>query len=102
MATPEGKVKKVVRETLKTLGVWQYWPVSNGMGVHGIPDCLFCFKGVFCAIETKRPGRRKEVNRGCTALQHAQIQKIRDAGGRAWVVDCEEEMDAVIKELMDV
>ena len=96
MAAPEAKVKKIVREALKKLGAWQYWPVSNGMGMHGVPDVLFCFRGRFGAIEVKAPGRRNQERRGCTALQVAQMKKIADAGGDVWVVDCQEEMDDVI------
>jgi hypothetical protein len=96
MATPEGKVKALVKKALKELGAWQYWPVSNGMGMHGVPDVVFCYKGMFFAIEVKAPGRRKHERRGCTALQVMQMKKIGEAGGRAWVVDSQEEMDEIV------
>ena len=100
MATPEAKVKKIVREALKKLGAWQYWPVSNGMGMHGVPDVLFCFRGRFGAIEVKAPGRRNQERRGCTALQVAQMKKIAESDGFVTVVDCEEEM-ALVVELLE-
>ena len=96
MATPEGKVKKMVREALKEIGAWQYWPVSNGMGAHGIPDCLFIYKGYGFGIEVKAPGRRTQERRGCTALQKMQMEGIRKAGGEAWVVDSKEEMADIV------
>ena len=102
MATPEGKVKALVRKALKELGAWQYWPVSNGMGAHGIPDCLFIFKGYGFGIEVKAPGRRKQERRGCTALQKMQMEAIGKAGGMAWVVDSQEEMDVIITYLYNL
>ena len=49
--TPEGKVKKKVKEYLATTGAWYYMPVSNGMGRVGCPDILVCYKGNFVAFE---------------------------------------------------
>jgi len=94
--TPEGAVKQRIKEFLKELGAWQYWPVSNGMGVHGIPDCLCCYEGKLFAFEVKAPGKRNHKRRGATALQELQINKIKKAGGVAAVVDCVSE----VKELM--
>lgn len=94
--TPEGKVKQRIKEFLKELGAWQYWPVSNGMGVHGIPDVIVNHKGRFFAFEVKAPGKRNQKRRGATALQELQINKINASGGVAAVVDCVSE----VKELM--
>lgn len=94
--TPEGKVKQRIKSFLKEVGAWQYWPVSNGMGVHGIPDCICCYKGMFYAFEVKAPGKREHKRRGATALQSIQIKSINDAGGVSQVVDCVSE----VKELL--
>lgn len=93
----EDGVKKIVRKLLKELGCWQYWPVSNGMGRHGIPDCLGCYKGLFFSIETKRPGIRGKKDRGCSPLQVRELQDIADNGGIAFVCDCREEAEAIIE-----
>ena len=50
--TPEGKVKKKVKEYLKSIGAWYYMPVSNGMGRAGCPDILLCYKGLFIVFVT--------------------------------------------------
>lgn len=81
--TPEGKVKKAVKEYLKSIGAWYYMPVSNGMGRVGCPDILVCYKGLFMAFETKAPGKIKNV----TANQEREITDILRANGLALVVD---------------
>lgn len=79
--TPEGRIKKKVKDLLDHYGAWHYWPVSNGMGVHGIPDCLICYRGRFASVETKAPGRKP------TALQEVQGHKIRLARGLWFIID---------------
>lgn len=90
--TPEAKVKAYLKKKLTALGAWQYWPVSMGMGAHGIPDCIGCYKGRFFGVEVKAPGRRGQKNRGCSALQVMQLNNIRAAGGLGMVVDGPEEV----------
>lgn len=81
--TPEGRVKKAVKEYLKSRGAWYYLPVSNGMGRVGCPDILVCWEGRFIAIETKAPGKRKNT----TPNQDIEIDAINRAYGLALVVD---------------
>lgn len=91
--TPEGKVKKKVKEYLKSIGAWYYMPVSNGMGRVGCPDILVCYKGLFLAFETKAPGKIKNV----TANQQREIDAIQRVNGLAHVVDDVEQVKAVIE-----
>ena len=93
--TAEGLVKQKVDAFLKSIGAWYFKPVSNGLGAHGIPDYIGIYKGRGFAIETKKPGRRNEKNRGCSALQVMQMDRIKDAGGLAFVVDGEEDLREV-------
>ncbi len=81
--TSEGKVKAAIKKLLKEHGIWFYMPVQNGMGVVGIPDFICCWEGEFLAIETKAPGKRKNL----TPNQERRIAEIHAAGGRALVVD---------------
>jgi len=81
--TPEGKVKKAVREFLRAKDVWFYQPVQNGMGQVGIPDFVCCYRGTFIAIETKAPGKLS----GVTPNQQRVIDAIKAHGGLAVVVD---------------
>lgn len=86
--TPEGKVKRQVKAYLKSIGAWYYMPVSNGMGRVGCPDILVCWEGRFIGIETKAPGKRKNV----TPNQQREIRAINGAHGLAMVVDSAEQV----------
>ena len=93
--TPEGKVKKQVREFLRKHDIWFYQPVQNGMGVVGIPDFICCYRGHFIAIETKAPGKLSHV----TANQQRVIDAIREHGGLALVVDSVDSLQVVLDTL---
>jgi hypothetical protein len=90
--TPEGKVKKKVKDYLKSIGAWYYMPVSNGMGRAGCPDILVCYKGLFMAFETKAPGKIGNV----TPNQQREIKEITSAAGLALVVDDVEQVKEAI------
>ena len=92
--TPEGKVKKKVKEYLQSIGAWYYMPVTNGMGRVGCPDILVCYKGLFMAFETKAPGKIKNV----TANQEREINDIISAYGLALVVDDVEQVKEAIND----
>lgn len=79
--TPEAKVKKRVVKHLKELGAYYFYPVTGGFGRSGVPDIVGCYRGMFFAIECKA-GKNKP-----TALQAANIESIRQAGGAVWVVN---------------
>lgn len=87
MSTPEGKVKAVVSKVLKALAkCWYVMPVPNGMGQPNLDynaciPCQRCEKGLFVAIETKRPGGKP------TAQQEATIARLRNAGALVLVID---------------
>lgn len=90
--TPEGKVKKRVKDTLDALGIYHFSPFQAGMGRAGIPDIIACCNGRFIAFECKA-GKGKT-----TALQEREINAIRKAGGMAYVIN--EDNMADIKELL--
>lgn len=79
--TPEGKVKDAVTKILREFDAYYFFPVTGGFGHSGVPDIIVCYKGFFVAIECKA-GVGKP-----TALQNQQIEKIRNAGGAAIVVN---------------
>ena len=91
--TPEGKIKKKIKDYLKSRDIWYYMPVSNGMGRVGCPDILVCHNGVFWAFEVKAEGKIANT----TANQDREIRDIRRSGGHAFVVDNVE----VVKELLN-
>jgi hypothetical protein len=84
--TPESKVKKRVKEALKVLGAYYVMPVTGGYGNSGAPDFLVCWRGLFFGIECKAG---KNIT---TALQDKNLNDIREAGGRAIVIN-EENVD---------
>lgn len=80
-ATPESKVKKQAVEVLKREGVYYFYPVTGGFGRSGVPDIICCLNGRFFGIECKA-GTNKP-----TALQEAEMARIRLAGGKTLVVN---------------
>jgi hypothetical protein len=90
--TPEGKVKAKVKKILTDIGAYYAMPVGAGYGHAGTPDFLVCYRNQFLAIETKAKGNKP------TALQEATMQRIRDAGGRVFVID-ETNVDNLRKEI---
>jgi len=79
--TPEAKVKKKVVDVLKKGGAYYFFPATGGYGRSGVPDIVGCYRGVFFAIECKA-GTNKP-----TALQEAEMNKIREANGQVLVVN---------------
>ncbi len=80
-ATPEAKVKAKIRKILDEHGVYYAMPIGTGYGNSGVPDFLCCVRGKFLAIEAKA-GKGKT-----TALQDAHIERIRECGGHAVIVN---------------
>lgn len=87
--TPEAKVKKQIRAILDAEGVYYAMPMGTGYGNSGVPDFLCCVAGKFVAIEAKA-GKGKT-----TALQDANIDKIRSAAGVALVIN-EQNIDTLM------
>lgn len=79
--TPEGRVKTRVKRVLDELGVYHFSPYQAGMGRAGIPDILCCCDGMFLAVECKA-GKGKT-----TALQQREIDRIKEHGGMALVIN---------------
>lgn len=95
--TPEGRVKEAVKRYLKKHGIWFYMPVSNGMGVAGIPDFVCCWHGKFLGVETKAPGKR-----GAATENQKRIQReIIEHGGYSIIIDDVNQLDAYLTEATD-
>lgn len=85
--TPEAKVKQKVKKMLAEFeGLYQHWPVQNGMGSPSL-DCIICYRGCYIAIETKAPGKKP------TPRQELTIGNMIAANGIVFVVDCDEQID---------
>ena len=80
-ATPEKKVKLACTSVLTKHGAYYFFPVTGGFGKSGVPDIIVCCRGRFLAIECKA-GKNKP-----TALQEAEMAKVRAAGGSTLVIN---------------
>jgi pantoate kinase len=78
--TPEGRVKKRVKEILNELGAYYTMPIGTGFSSSGAPDFIICIAGLFYGIECKANGGKP------TALQLKHHDDIRKAGGIAVVI----------------
>lgn len=93
-ATKENLVKKKVKDILKELECYSFSPIGGAYSSRGVPDIIGCLNGVFFGIEAKA-GKGKT-----TALQDRELQRIKDAGGIALVVN-EENLDSLKTVLME-
>lgn len=93
--TPEAKVKKKVVDVLKKNGAYYFFPATGGYGRSGVPDIVGCYRGVFFAIECKAGANKP------TALQEAEMRKIREANGITLVVN-EDNIEDVVILLRDI
>jgi len=84
--TPESKIKSRVKLILEDLGCYYFMPIGGPYSRIGVPDFVGCLNGMFFSIEAKA-GKGKT-----TALQARELQRIKDAGGFAIVVN-EENVD---------
>lgn len=101
MTTPEGGVKRRVKQWLKDNGVWYFMPVAGPYTKHGVPDFIVCKPtlithemvgrsvGLFYGIETKAPGRLADL----TENQKACHEQIRGARGKVFVIDDAGQLD---------
>ena len=89
--TPEGKIKRKVSEFLRSVpDCYYFMPVPGGYGAATL-DYIGCYCGEFFAIETKAPGKKP------TDRQEATIASIISAGGKVFVIDKADGIDAIRK-----
>ena len=113
--TTENHVKDLVRQWCDKQGAFHFAVVQNGMGVHGIHDRLIALPitvtqamvnkriALFTSVESKRPGRRTEQNRGMSKHQVLFWEGVTGAGGLSICCDGQEDLDRLevqIAELM--
>ena len=78
--TPETKWKTKVKRWWDKLGIYHIPYVPGFYGRKGVPDSLLCINGEFIGVEFKcHPNKLSED-------QEKQIEKIRDAGGKVYVI----------------
>ena len=80
MATPEGIVKRKVRNLLAEYqDIYTYWPVPSGFGKTQL-DVLGCYRGRFFSVETKAEGKKP------TLRQTEELKNIAQAMGETFVI----------------
>lgn len=88
-ATPEGNVKKKVRDILKKYPHWGFWPVQHGYGGRAL-DYIGVINSRFFAIETKR------AKKDLTDLQGRCKEQMEWHGGRVFVIIGENELQLAV------
>lgn len=96
MTTPEGKVKKKIKDKLTKWGAYYFMPPANGYGRAGVPDFAVCYLGKYIAIEAKAGTKT-------TPLQRREIRRIVEHGGAAIVVNNSnlQAIDELLKAVLD-
>ena len=87
----EKDIVTAIMRWLKTVPLCFAWKEHGGLyGTAGVPDVICCLDGRFFAFEVKTPEGR------LTKLQEHTIQRIKDAGGHAFVVRSVDDVKAVL------
>lgn len=86
--TPEGRVKATIKKYLTKIGAYFFMPIGGPYAVHGVPDIIVCWHGIFIGIECKAPGKKATT----TANQKRHLAEIKAAGGCDIVADCVEDV----------
>ena len=89
--TPEGFVKRRLKNMLKSHNVWYYMPQAGPFGKAGIPDFILIVEGKFVGVECKASRQKKP-----TELQRLAREEIENAGGKCFVVcdkDTQDELE---------
>ena len=72
------------------------WKTHGGIyGTAGIPDIIACLHGRFVAFEVKTESGK------LSKLQEITIQRIKEAGGKAFTVRSAAQVAAILKQLED-
>lgn len=87
----EKTIENQIKGYLDSIGAYHIKTHGNMFSRAGTPDIITCVKGVFVAIEVKKPGGV------VSALQMANIKLINNAGGVAFVAYSLEETKQHLK-----
>lgn len=81
--TPEGQVKKKIKEVFKRFGVHYTMPIGGPYAKKGKPDFVCCYYGKYMAIEAKALGKTQTIH------QEKEQEDTHKAGGIYLVVRSE-------------
>lgn len=89
----EQDIQRKIIKYLESVGAYVVKVVASNKS--GTPDILACYRGIFLAVEVKRPETKTNVSE----LQEYNIKKIKEAGGVAIV---SWDLDAVKATIKDI
>ena len=89
----EQDIQRKIIKYLESIGAYVVKVVASNKS--GTPDIIACYRGIFLAIEVKRPETKTNVSE----LQIYNIKKIKDAGGVAIVSWDLDTVKATIEEI---
>jgi len=92
----EKTLQTKIIKLLRSRGAWVMNVHGSPSQATGIPDLLVCYKGVFLAIEVKRPDRRSIEP---TPLQAHNIAAIKKAGGQAYICWSTDQIEPILKRI---
>jgi len=87
----ERDIQAQITKYLRNNGIWHVKIITANR--NGIPDLICLRKGIFIAIELKRPGHKP------TDLQQAELDRIKQAGGFSFCCHSLEEVKAIFEPL---
>lgn len=95
----EKAVQQSIIELLKRRRVWYINTRTGGYGRNGIPDLLCCYRGMFVAIEVKRPIASSQASKP----EERELAAITRAKGFALIArskqDVADALDAIDRQL---
>lgn len=94
---PESKLSRRILNALRSEGAFAFKVLPSVEMMSGLPDVIGCYRGRFFALETKMPGKEKNVS----PRQNYVISCIRRAGGFAQVVTSVDEGIAAMHECVN-
>ena len=90
----ESDIVKAIMKYLKSVPQCFCWKEHGGMyGTAGIPDIIACVDGRFVAFEVQTDTGK------LSRLQEVTLGRIRDAGGKAYMVRSAAEVATIMKEM---
>ena len=92
----EKQLENKMKDHLKSKNIYHFKVHGNGFMRAAIPDLICCVKGLFIAIEVKRPDGKGRLDK----LQEINIEQIKESGGIAVVMDNYIEFTKFIDRLM--
>lgn len=93
--TLESSIQTAIIGYLKGLGCYVYNAPGSAVSAKGTSDLLVCYKGLFVALELKRP----DGTYGITKPQEIRQRQVRKAGGAAFTVTSIDEVAVALASL---